>query len=208
MWRNFVFLQNSLFSWEVFTVISIKILFFWEKDKIFVSWFFPVCKKPVFDCRLHWEKCGEILFFSKILCFCFCYTLYVYFSYTLYVYFCYTLYVCFCYTLYVVFVTLCMFVFCYTLYVCFCYTLYVCFCYTLYVYFCYTLYVYFCYTLYVCFCYTLYVRNSKSLKLEKFEVGKDRSSKRSTLQKFEVRNVLFLLALIWLIKFRLYNNII
>ena len=30
----------------------------------------------------------------------------------------------------------------------------------------------FCYTLYVCFCYTLYVRNSKSLKLEKFEVGK------------------------------------
>ena len=65
-----------------------------------------------------------------------------------------------------------------------------------------------CYTLYVCFCYTLYVRNSKSLKLEKFEVGKDRSSKRSTLQKFEVRNVLFLLALIWLIKFRLYNNII
>ena len=30
-------------------------------------------------------------------------------------------------------------------------------------------------TLYVCFCYTLYVRNSKSLKLEKFEVGKDRS---------------------------------
>ena len=33
----------------------------------------------------------------------------------------------------------------------------------------------FCYTLYVCFCYTLYVRNSKSLKLEKFEVGKDRS---------------------------------
>jgi len=55
------------------------------------------------------------------------------------------------------------------------YTLYVCFCYTLYVYFCYTLYVYFCYTLYVCFCYTLYVRNSKSLKLEKFEVGKDRS---------------------------------
>ena len=163
MWRNVVFLQNSLFSWE-------------------------------------------ILFFSKILCFC--YTLYVYFSYTLYVYFCYTLYVCFCYTLYVVFVTLCMFVFCYTLYVCFCYTLYVCFCYTLYVYFCYTLYVYFCYTLYVCFCYTLYVRNSKSLKLEKFEVGKDRSSKRSTLQKFEVRNVLFLLALIWLIKFRLYNNMI
>ena len=61
---------------------------------------------------------------------------------------------------------------------------------------------------FVCFCYTLYVRNSKSLKLEKFEVGKDRSSKRSTLQKFEVRNVLFLLALIWLIKFRLYNNII
>ena len=43
MWRNFVFLQNSLFSWEVFTVISRKILFFWEKDKIF-SWFFPVCK--------------------------------------------------------------------------------------------------------------------------------------------------------------------
>ena len=30
----------------------------------------------------------------------------------------------------------------------------------------------FCYTLYVCFCYTLYVRNSKSLKLEKFEVGR------------------------------------
>ncbi len=52
--------------------------------------------------------------------------------------------------------------------------------------FCYTLYVYFCYTLYVCFCYTLYVRNSKSLKLEKFEVGKDRSWKRSTLQKFEM----------------------
>ena len=50
MWRNFVFLQNSLFSWEVFTVISRKILFFWEKchfeknpiflekDNIF-SWF-------------------------------------------------------------------------------------------------------------------------------------------------------------------------
>ena len=85
----------------------------------------------------------------------------------------YTLYVCFCYTLYVCF--------CYTLYVYFCYTLYVYFCYTLYVYFCYALYVCFCYTLYVCFCYTLYVRNSKSLKLEKFEIGKDRSSKRSTL---------------------------
>ena len=31
---------------------------------------------------------------------------------------------------------------------------------------------------------------SKSLKLEKFEVGKDRSWKKSTLQKFEVGNVL------------------
>ena len=31
MWRNFVFLQKFLFSWEVFTVISRKILFFWEK---------------------------------------------------------------------------------------------------------------------------------------------------------------------------------
>ena len=30
---------------------------------------------------------------------------------------------------------------------------------------------------------------SKSLKLEKFEVGKDRSWKKSTLQKFEVGNV-------------------
>ena len=30
---------------------------------------------------------------------------------------------------------------------------------------------------------------SKSLKLEKFEVGKDRSWKRSTLQKFEIGNV-------------------
>ena len=78
----------------------------------------------------------------------------------------------------------------YTLYVCFCYTLYVYFCYTLYVYFCYALYVCFCYTLYVCFCYTLYVRNSKSLKLEKFKVGKDRNSKRSTLQKFEVRKII------------------
>ena len=32
--------------------------------------------------------------------------------------------------------------------------------------------------------------NSKSLKLEKFKVGKDRNSKRSTLQKFEVRKII------------------
>ena len=161
MWRNFVFLQNSLFSWEVFTVISRKILFFWEKchfekNPIFIRkrqdflMIITACSQcqPVekfwLDAALGkmWRNfvflqnslfSWEILFFSKILCFCFCYTLYVYFSYTLY--------------------------------------------------------VYFCYTLYVCFCYTLYVRNSKSLKLEKFEVGKDRSWKKSTLQKFEVGNV-------------------
>ena len=35
----------------------------------------------------------------------------------------------------------------------------------------------------------LYQIRSKSLKLEKFEAGKDRSWKKSTLQKFEVGNV-------------------
>ena len=58
MWRNFVFLQNSLFSWEVFTVISRKILFFWEKchfekNPIFFRKrqdflpIFPVCTQPI-----------------------------------------------------------------------------------------------------------------------------------------------------------------
>ena len=48
MWRNFVFLQNSLFSWEVFTVISRKILFFWEKCHFEKnSYFFE--KKTIFS---------------------------------------------------------------------------------------------------------------------------------------------------------------
>ena len=115
-----------LFSWEVFTVISRKILFFWEKchfekNPIFIRkrqdflMIITACSQcqPVEKFWLEaalgkmWRNfvflqnslfSWEILFFSKILCFCFCYTLYVYFSYTLYVYFCYTLYVCFCYT--------------------------------------------------------------------------------------------------------------